>query len=393
MSFADKILKRADSVVAATEPMSLSVIVPNFNNAKLIPRALRAFLGQVPPAKEIIVIDDGSTDDSVKVIEEFARRHRSIRLVRHDANCGIVAAVKSGLAVATGDYLLFGSSDDFVLPGLYCRAQAALRANPRAALFCSSVVLVDNHSRVIGLRPVTAPCRGPAYLSPAEVRGAIRKTDFWFLGTTAVYQRRSLAEIGYFDPRLGSIGDTLANRLLAFRHGFCFDPVVLGAYNKDPASFSARSALSVTASLRLLDTAKTWMADTLPQDIREEHGRAFDRRMRFSFARLWVVWGDGRPDATAISDILDFGPADRWILATLSRIPLASSLFTLGWMTIRKQPFGLRAMAEAWWRSFYFKWFGRIEVQREVDRINIPVAAETSILFGGDVSEARRRDP
>src|ERR1700677_4302933 len=85
------------TVIGAGPSMSLSVILPNYNHAKLIPRALYAFLNQTPPAEEIIVIDDGSTDDSVKVIEEFARRHRSIRLIRHPANRGIVAAVKSGL--------------------------------------------------------------------------------------------------------------------------------------------------------------------------------------------------------------------------------------------------------------------------------------------------------
>ena len=195
----------------AIQPISLSVILPNYNHAKLIPRALHAFLNQTPPAKEIIVIDDGSTDDSVTVIEEIARRHHSIRLIRHAANRGIVAAVKSGLELATGEYLLFGSSDDFVLPGLYGRAHAALTANPDAALFCAGVALVDNDTRVIGLRPVTAPCRRPKYLSPADVRRAIRTSDFWYLGTTTVYRRQALAEIGYFDPRLGSIGDTLAN--------------------------------------------------------------------------------------------------------------------------------------------------------------------------------------
>ncbi len=197
MSSAETTLQPADYLIATAHPMSLSVIVPNFNHAKLIPRALRAFLNQAPPAKEIVVIDDGSTDDSVKVIEEFARRYRSIRLIKHQTNQGIVAAVKSGLEVATGEYLLFGSSDDIVLPGLFARAQAALSQNPRAALFCSGVALVDDHNRVIGLRPVTQPCRRTAYLSPADVRRAIRTTDFWYLGTTTVYRRRLLAEIGY----------------------------------------------------------------------------------------------------------------------------------------------------------------------------------------------------
>ncbi len=372
MSSAETTLQPADYPIATADPMSLSVIVPNFNHDSLIPRALRAFLNQAPPAKEIIVIDDGSTDDSVKVIEEFARRYRSIRLIKHQTNRGIVAAVKTGLEIATGEYLLFGSSDDIVLPGLFARAQAALSQNPRAALFCSGVALVDDHNRVIGLRPVTQPCRRTAYLSPADVRGAIQTTDFWYLGTTTVYRRRLLAEIGYFDPRLGSIGDTLADRLLAFRHGFCFDPAVLGVYNKDPTSFSARSALSVENSLRVLNAANAWIAENFSEDVRDEQRRLFGSRMRFGFARLWVMWRDGELNTNAVADILDFGSLDRKILAALAHIPLASPILALAWMTIRMRPFGIFAMAAAWWRALYFRWIGRFDVQREVDKLSRP---------------------
>jgi Glycosyl transferase family 2 len=368
------------AMTGASPPISLSVILPNYNHAKLIPRALYAFLNQTPPAEEIIVIDDGSTDDSVKVIEEFARRHRSIRLIRHPANRGIVAAVKSGLEFATGEYILFGSSDDFVLPGLYGRAHAALTANPDAALFCAGVALVDNDNRVIGLRPVTAPCRRPRYLSPAEVRRAIRTSDFWYLGTTAVYRRRLLAEIGYFDPRLGSIGDTLANRLLAFRHGFCFDPEVLGVYNKDPTSFSARSALSVKDSVRVLRAADQWIAENMPADVREEQRRVFVRRMGFGFARLWVVWRNGHPDTDAIADILDFGSWDRAVLGFFGRLPLAAGFLTLGWMALRTRPFGVLAMLEAWRRILRFKRIGRLDVQRAVGRVTDPAASRIDLM-------------
>ncbi len=359
-----------DSATAdANRPISLSVVLPNYNHAKLIPRALNAFLDQTPPAKEIIVVDDGSTDDSVAVIEEIARRHRSIRLVRHAANRGIVAAVKSGLEIATGEYLLFGSSDDFVLPGLYGRAYAALTANPAAALFCAGVALMDNDSRVIGLRPVTAPCRRAQYLSPGDVRRAIRASDFWYLGTTTIYRRRLLAEAGYFDPRLGSIGDTLTNRLLAFRHGFCFDPAVLGVYNKDPASFSARSALSVKDSLHILDAARSWILEKLPEDVRDEQQALFDRRMRFGFARLWVIWRDGTASTQPISDILGFQSFDRKVLSGLARMPLLSGRLMLAWMTIRMRPFGVVAMLEAWWRTIRFNRSGRAAIQRQADTL------------------------
>ena len=350
-------------------PMPLSVILPNYNHGGLIARALYALLNQMPSASEIIVIDDGSTDDSVAVIESLQRQHSSIRLIRNTTNQGIVASVKTALAVATGEYLLFASSDDYVLPGLFAHALAGLTADPRAAFFCSGVALVDANNQVIGIRPVTAPIRGRGYLSPADVRRVIRGTDFWALGTSTVYRRRLLADIGYFDARLGSLGDALANRLLAFRYGFYFDPAVLAAYNKNPTSFSARSALSVDDSRRLLAAAASWIAENLPADVRDEHGPLFDRRMRFAFARLWVIWGNGQVRTNEIADLLNFGPFDRAILAVLARLPAGANFLTLGWMTLRMRPFSLEAMAEAWWRAFYFKRFGRIAVGREIDKV------------------------
>lgn len=346
--------------------MSLSVILPNFNHGGIIARALHALANQNPAGHEIIVVDDGSTDDSVAVIEALQRRYKSIRLIRHDVNRGIVAAVKTALEVATGEFLLFAGSDDFVLPGLFAHAQAALTAHPEAAFFCAGVALIDAENHVIGIRPVTAPRHGAGYLSPCDVRRAIRTTDFWALGTATVYRRRLLAGIGYFDARLGSLGDALANRLLAFEHGFCFDPTVLAAYNKDPMSFSGRSALSVKETGTLLEAARNWIAANLPADVRDQHGRLFDRRMRFSFARLWILWRDGRRDADAIAALLQFGAFDRTVFKTLSRVPFGARVLTLGWVTLRRPPFGLRALGEAWWRAKYFRLCGRAEVERQI---------------------------
>jgi glycosyltransferase involved in cell wall biosynthesis len=361
--------------------MPLSVILPNFNHGGLIARALRALLDQTPAASEIIVVDDGSTDNSVEVVEALQRQYASIRLIRNGTNRGIIASVKTALEVATGEYLLFAASDDFVLPGLFSHALEGLTAYPRAAFFCASVALLDSHNRVRGVRPVTVPRRGGGYVSPVDVRRVIRKTDFWVLGTSTVYRRRLLADIGYFDASLGSLGDVLANRLLAFRHGFYFDPAVLAAYNKDPMSFSARNALSVNESRRFLAAASGWIGANLPEDVRNEHGRLFDRRMRFGLARLWVIWRNGTLNADAMADILNFGTFDRAVLGVIAYIPFGSSILALGWMTLRMPPFSPGALVSAWWRSFYFRWFCRGRVQRLIGEVNRPNRAGAPTAF------------
>jgi glycosyltransferase involved in cell wall biosynthesis len=344
------------------------VVLPNFNDGKVLPRALRSLLAQRPAAQEIIVVDDGSSDDSVSIIEEFRARHPSIRFIRNETNLGIVASVRRALDVATGEFLLCASSDDFVLPGLFRCANEGLSENPGAAFFCGSVALVDVHSRITGIRPVTTPRLSRGYLSPDEVRRAIKRTDFWVIGTSTVYRRKLLAEIGYFDPGLGSIGDVLANRLLAFRHGFYFDPAVLGVYNKDPSSFSGRSALSVDRSRQVLSAAQAWMVAKLPEDVRDDHSRLFDRRMRFGLARLWIVWGNRKKlDVNAISAIANFQNRDRKILELIAKAPMLSGVLVMGWMTLRLRPFSTGGLIAAFWRASTFRWFKRAEIQRRID--------------------------
>ena len=98
-----------------------SVVIPVFNRAWCVERSLNsahAFLSAVGGG-EIVVVDDGSTDNSVAVVERFRNLDRGIlvttRLVRHVQNRGVCAAKNAGAAAATGEWLLFLDSDDELL--------------------------------------------------------------------------------------------------------------------------------------------------------------------------------------------------------------------------------------------------------------------------------------
>ena len=86
----------------------LSVVIPNYNRAALIGETLDNVFAQTRPPDEVIVVDDGSTDDSVKVIERYGKR---VTLIRQ-ANAGPGAARNRGLAAARGELIQFMDSDD-----------------------------------------------------------------------------------------------------------------------------------------------------------------------------------------------------------------------------------------------------------------------------------------
>jgi glycosyltransferase involved in cell wall biosynthesis len=319
--------------------MSLSVILPNFNHARWLPRALSALVQQSCQPDQIIVVDDGSTDDSVEIIQKFKKQYAFIELDQHATNQGAEAAVKTALEHATGDLLLFAAADDFVLPGLLAQGASALRDNPEAAFFCSEVALVDSHDKIIGFRPIITPRKTPGYVSPNEVRRAIRRSDGWFIGTSVIYRHGRLAEIGYFDSSLGTLQDAMATRLLAFRHGFYFSPEVLATWRVIPDSLSVVASLSLSDNEQLLSKSKNWITTHFPADVKSEYPGLFERRLRFNFARARLVWRGARRNTDAIADILKFGRFDRLMLRLASYLPIGSSPIILVWVTLRARPY------------------------------------------------------
>jgi glycosyltransferase involved in cell wall biosynthesis len=92
----------------SANPSRVSVVVPNYNRANLIGETIENLLSQTLPPDELIVVDDGSTDDSVAVIKAFGSK---VKLICQP-NQGPGAARNAGLKTATGDYIQFFDSDD-----------------------------------------------------------------------------------------------------------------------------------------------------------------------------------------------------------------------------------------------------------------------------------------
>jgi glycosyltransferase involved in cell wall biosynthesis len=352
--------------------MTLSVVLPNYNHGALIARALGALTAQILAGSEIIVVDDGSTDDSVKVIEELQTRHPSIRLIRHDVNRGVSAAIRTALAAATGDYLFFSSADDFILPNLLSRAILALSESPEAAFFCSSVAVFNEQDKIIGFRPAMLPRATAGYVSPTDVRQVLREADNFVVGTSVVHRRKCLASIGYFDETLGSLCDGMAYRLLALRHGFCFDPEVLASYRVSSESYSARSSLSAVESGHLVDTAIHWIKQHFPEDLRDQYALQFDRRLRFSMGRLWIVWRKSALDTHAMAKVMNLTFFDSAVMKILSNVPFVSSTFILAWTSIRMRPYGLWALIKGFLHSRKYNRPQSAEIERLLSAARSP---------------------
>ena len=121
-------------------PPFASVIVPNYNGARLLPVVLGALRGQRFGDFEVIVVDDASTDESVAVI---GRDFPDVRLIANRRNGGFVQACNTGAAAARGKIIVLLNSDTEPEPDWLKELVRAIVANPQAAIVTSKILLFD----------------------------------------------------------------------------------------------------------------------------------------------------------------------------------------------------------------------------------------------------------
>lgn len=135
----------------ANEAIRVGVVIPMYNAASTIDETLTSVLSQTHAALDVVVVDDGSTDNGAAVVERRARSDARVRVV-HQPNLGVAAARNHGAAVVSGDFLAFIDADDLWAPDKIAAQLAALiEGGERAGVAYSWFALIDSHSRVASL--------------------------------------------------------------------------------------------------------------------------------------------------------------------------------------------------------------------------------------------------
>ncbi|MBE3604162.1 glycosyltransferase [bacterium] len=174
----------------------VSAIIPVYNGAATVADAIRSALAQTFSALEIIVVDDGSTDSTPAVLEQFGDR---IRVIRRP-NGGISAARNQGAAAAAGEYLAFLDADDLWEPQMVERCAAALDAHPECVMAFANLALVDSDGRDLGARLIGSGFDHAPTLEEMLVR-------LWPIMPSAVMVRRSAYDtVGGFCEEFRSYG-------------------------------------------------------------------------------------------------------------------------------------------------------------------------------------------
>jgi glycosyltransferase involved in cell wall biosynthesis len=206
----------------------LSVVMPNYNDAAYIREAIDAILSQSYADFELIIVDDGSTDDSFRIITEYAQRDPRVRVFKNEQNSGCIPTVNKAISFARGEFLYQASSNDKVLPGFFEKTVALMDQFPNAAL-----CLTDPSHFFESYGPIycrrTGLTEGAAFLSPADLVKLYRTGRFSapLHSSPAMLRRAPYEAAGGCLPELRWYCDFFVTTVMAFRSGMCYLPEAL----------------------------------------------------------------------------------------------------------------------------------------------------------------------
>lgn len=190
---------------------SVSVVIPMFNSAATIERALESVAAQSLLPQEVIVVDDGSSDASVSIVEQWGNSNITIKLIKHSQNLGPSASRNTGWNLATGIYVAFLDADDSWDPRKIEIQYKWMVGSPDIAV-CGTLHSINNNE--------PRPFMGSPQVVPTKkftIRDLLIKNRF---STPSAMVRRDISE--RFNSRFRYSEDYLLWLTIASRHGFVY---------------------------------------------------------------------------------------------------------------------------------------------------------------------------
>lgn len=172
---------------------TVSVIIPTYNRAALLIEALNSVLAQTLQDFEILIVDDGSTDDTQVRLVSYLTDSR-IRSIRQD-NGGPAKARNRGIEESRGEFIALLDSDDLWLPEKLDKQVAFLRAHPEIGLVYTDVIWIEADGSVANPQPIKAKRRFPTYYEDLMFENVIYGSDSAVIVRAAILKEQALYDI------------------------------------------------------------------------------------------------------------------------------------------------------------------------------------------------------
>ena len=246
--------------------VDLSIIIPTYNRAYVVGRAIQSVLNQTYKNFEILVVDDGSTDNTNEIVRSV--NDERVRYIRHEKNKGAAAARNTGIMAAKGKYIAFQDSDDEWLPEKLEKQMAAFRnASSQIGVVYTGMLRIEGDGKTYMPPPEVTEKEGNIYHS-------LLRRSFVFTSSTVV-RRECFTEVGIFDEHFPHAEDwDLWIRISKYYHfRFIDEPLLI--YYVMPDSLFVNQACTIRAYEMIL----------------EKHYKDIEKDKRI-LARFYIVMGD-----------------------------------------------------------------------------------------------------
>lgn len=253
----------------------VSVIIPAYNQGHYLAAAIQSALDQTQANVEVLVIDDGSTDDTAQVAQQFTDPR--VRYI-HQANRGLSGARNTGIRHASGDFLTYLDSDDLFLPRKLELLLGELRARPQLGFVAGQAIPVDETGQPIGKLFDQALPANPTHLllgNPLHVGSVLLRREWQ-------------ARVGFFDETLRSYEDWdmwLRLALAGCQMGYVAQPVSLYRFHREQMTRDGRQM--TTATFAVLDNF--FARPDLPPTWQDMKARAYSRAHLRAAAQAYRV--------------------------------------------------------------------------------------------------------
>ncbi len=220
--------------------LPLSIILPNYNHAELLPCAITSVLSQSFSDFELVIVDDGSTDGSVDVIHFYMKSDKRVRLLKHACNRGIAAAYATALPETRGTYLQQFSATDCYVSGFLDKSLKLLKQHPQIGICCTDVGLfIDNPQEYVSF-PLIQNAPGVLIFPPSKIQKVFKYAHLSIPGLSSIVKRAAFVKYGGYQHKLHFMSDWFLTLQIALFEGAIYIPETLTLF-REPGYSKATS--------------------------------------------------------------------------------------------------------------------------------------------------------
>jgi len=231
----------SQEVAPGIDDRRVAVMVPSFNHASFVERALRSIFRQTLTPASLLVIDDGSQDDSPRVIERTLRNCAFPCELIARPNRGLCATLNEGLTKTRGTYFAYLGSDDLWLPDFLAARVSTLESRPRAALAYGHAFLINEDDRIVDCTADWAD------YTDGDARAMLMLENVAPMSPTVLHRRSLLERHGWNES--SRLEDYELYLRLSVEGEFAFDPRVLSAWRQHHSNSSRDFVWMIEARL------------------------------------------------------------------------------------------------------------------------------------------------